>query len=263
MCGRYASTASQAQLVEVFEVDQVVELPGTGPLTPRYNIAPTDPVPAVVERRYEATGEVVRKLTRPRWGLVPSWSQDPGGAARMINARSETVAEKPAFRKAFTHRRCLLPADGYYEWYTLAEQPAAAAGRSSKPVKQPFFIHPLSRPGEPELMVMAGLYEFWRNDALPADHPDAWLSSCTIITTSATDELGKIHDRMPMQVRREDWDHWLDPGLVDPLAVHDLLYRPGPDEMTAWAVSRAVGNVRNDGPELVEPLPEAEQETLL
>ncbi|GAA1398125.1 SOS response-associated peptidase [Luteococcus peritonei] len=269
MCGRYAASASQAQLVEVFEVDEVVELPGQEPLAPRYNIAPTDPVPAVMERTDKATGQVARKLARPRWGLVPSWSKDPAGAARMINARSETVAEKPAFRKAFATRRCLLPADGYYEWYTLQQPAPASGGRAPKPVKQPFWIHPLPRPDEPELMVMAGLYEFWRNPALAPEDPDAWLTTCTVITTQATDELGHIHDRMPMQVRRRDWDHWLDPGLTDPLAAHDLLHVPGPQEMTAWAVSRLVSNVRNDGPELVQPVPtdptqgEPEQETLL
>lgn len=248
MCGRYAASASQDLLVETFEVDEVVELESLPPLAPRYNIAPTDPVPAVVERADKATGRIRRKLVRPRWGLVPGWSKDASGAARMINARSETVAEKPSFRKAFVSRRCLIPADGYYEWYAI---PTGG--------KQPYWIHPNRREGEPELMVMAGLYEFWRNQALAPEHPDAWLTTCTIITTSATDELGHIHDRMPMQVRRADWDHWLDPGLTDPLAVHDLLHAPGPDEMTAWPVSTLVGNVRNDGPELIQPLPGLEQ----
>ena len=258
MCGRYAASADEAQLVEVFAVDEVVQMPGLEPLAPRFNIAPTDPVPAVMERTEKESGQVARKLARPRWGLVPSWSKDRSGAARMINARSETVADKPAFRKAFAARRCLLPADGYYEWYPL-QQPAPPGGRAPRPVKQPFWIHPLPRPDEPDLMVMAGLYEFWRDDALPPEHPDAWLTTCTVITTQATDELGHIHDRMPMQVKRSDWDHWLDPGLTDPLAAHDLLHTPGPQEMTAWAVSRLVSNVRNDGPELLAPLPVEDQ----
>ncbi|MEL4506174.1 SOS response-associated peptidase [Luteococcus sp. H138] len=236
MCGRYAASASQDLLVETFEVDEVVELESLPPLAPRYNIAPTDPVPAVMDRRNQETGEVVRKLARPRWGLVPSWAKDRSRAASLINARSETVAEKPSFRKAFANRRCLLPADGYYEWY--------GQGKG----KQPYWIHPTDRSREPALMVMAGLYEFWRS-------PDGWLTTCTIITTTASDALGHIHDRMPMQVRPADWDHWLDPGLTDPLAVHDLLHAPGPDEMTAWPVSTLVGNVRNDGPELIQPLP--------
>lgn len=261
MCGRYAASASQDLLVETFEVDEVVELETLPPLAPRYNIAPTDPVPAVMERRDKNRGEVRRKLARPRWGLVPSWAKDRSRAAGLINARSETVAEKPSFRKAFATRRCLVPADGYYEWYT---GPATGKGR---PVKQPFWIHPLPRMGEPDLMVMAGLYEFWRDPTLPQDHPEAWLTTCTVITTQATDALGHIHDRMPMQVRRADWDHWLDPALTDPLAAHDLLHAPAPEEMTAWAVSRLVGNVRNDGPELIVPLPSVEdiptQEELL
>ncbi len=262
MCGRYAASASQALLVETFEVDHLVAHPGLPPLAPRFNIAPTDPVPVVMDRRDKESTEVVRMLARPRWGLVPSWSKDAAGAARMINARSETVADKPAFRKAFTSRRCLVPADGYYEWYSV-QQPALPSGRAPKPLKQPFWIHPNHRDGEPDLMVMAGLYEFWRNRSLPEDAEGAWLTTCTIITTTATDELGHIHDRMPMQVRRADWDFWLDPALSDPLAVHDLLHAPGPDEMTAWAVSKAVGNIRNDSPELTEPIAAAEQEALL
>ena len=157
----------------------------------------------------------------------------------MINARVETVADKPSFRRAFSTRRCLLPADGYYEWYTTDQRD----GRG-KPVKQPFFIHP----ADGGLYVMAGLYEFWKG-------PDAsWLSTCTIITTSATDALGQIHDRMPMVVAKEAWGDWLDPGFTgDPL---DLLRVPGPD-LEAYAVSRAVGQVANNSPELVLPMPDA------
>lgn len=263
MCGRYAASASQDLLVETFEVDEVVEIESLPPLAPRYNIAPTDAVPAIVQRLDKESGEQLRKLVRPRWGLVPSWSKDPAGGARMINARSETVDQKPAFRKAFASRRCLVPADGYYEWYTMAAQPTAT-GKAGKPVKQPFYIHPNQRPGQPDMMVMAGLYEFWRDRSLPDGHPDAWLTTCTIITTTASDELGHIHDRMPVQVLREDWEAWLDPTLTDPGAARELMHAPGPEEMTAWAVSKAVGNVRNDGPGLVEPLPEVPgQDSLL
>ncbi|MGO4955802.1 SOS response-associated peptidase [Luteococcus sp. Sow4_B9] len=251
MCGRYAASASQDLLVETFEVDEVVELESLPPLAPRYNIAPTDPVPAIVERHDRVTGGVRRKLVRPRWGLVPSWAKDRSRAASLINARSETVDSKPSFRKAFTHRRCLLPADGYYEWYT---RPADSG--TGRPTKQPYWIHPVAGHDDVPLMVMAGLYEFWRDPALPAEHPDAWLTTCTVITTQASDALGRIHDRMPMQVRRRDWQDWLDPDLNDPLAVHDLLHAPAPDEMTAHPVSPLVGQVRNDSPNLVEPLPD-------
>ena len=250
MCGRYASSASRDQLVEEFEVEEVMDTPDLPELRPRWNIAPTDPVAAVLERIDKRSGETVRKLGALRWGLVPSWSKDAKGAARLINARSETVAEKPAFRKAFAQRRCLIPADGYYEWYP-ATDPA-----TGKPVKQPFYIHPTAGHGL-DLMTMAGIYEFWRNERVASDAPDAWLTTCSIITTTASDALGQIHDRMPVQVRPEDWAAWLDPHLTDPLAAHDLLHAPESDEMTAYAVSRAVSNVRNDGPELIEPMEES------
>ncbi len=248
MCGRYAASKEADRLSEIFET--VAMVPGAD-LPPRFNIAPTDPVAAVLTRTDRESGQDIRKLAPLRWGLVPSWSKDPKGGARMINARSETVADKPAFRKAFANRRCLLPADGYYEWYQLAAAPG-----SSKPRKQPFFISPTAaNPARvPGLMAMAGLYEFWRDDTLPADHPDAWWSTCTIITTQATDALGHIHDRMPVQVRRDDWADWLDPRMTDPLGAHDLMHFPAEQEMTAWAVSTAVGKVGNEGRQLILPL---------
>ncbi len=235
MCGRYASSASRDVLVDTFELDEVVDLPG-----PSWNVAPTDLVPAVVERPAENGPR--RKLVPLKWGLVPSWSKDASGGARMINARVETVAEKPAFRRAFAARRCLLPADGYYEWYTTEQRDA-----KGKPVKQPFFI----RPADGGLLVMAGLYEFWKSPG------GEWLSTCTVITTTATDELGRIHDRMPMVIGRQGWDDWLNPDFDgDP---HELLHVPAP-ELEAYAVSRAVGQVANNSPDLVVPLPEAATE---
>lgn len=236
MCGRYAATADSDRLVAEFEVDEV----DAAPAGPSWNIAPTDPVPAIVERlgRGEAT-LVRRKLVQLRWGLVPSWSKDLGGGARMINARVESVAEKPAFRKAFAARRCLLPADGFYEWQ---------AQDSRK--KQPFFIHR----SDGGLLVMAGIYEFWRNPAVAAGQPDSWVSSCAIITTSATDALGRLHDRMPMVIQREAWDAWLDPQRTDPEAARELLRVTDADQLTAYPVDAAVGNVRNNGPELIEPV---------
>ena len=235
MCGRYASSASRDVLVDTFELDEVVDLPG-----PSWNVAPTDLVPAVVERPAENGPR--RKLVPLKWGLVPSWSKDASGGARMINARVETVAQKPAFRKAFAARRCLLPADGYYEWHTTEQRDA-----KGKPVKQPFFI----RPADGGLLVMAGLYEIWKSPG------GEWLSTCTVITTTATDELGRIHDRMPMVIGRQGWDDWLNPDFDgDP---HELLHVPAP-ELEAYAVSRAVGQVANNSPDLVVPLPEAAAE---
>ncbi|MEA4944121.1 MAG: SOS response-associated peptidase [Propionicimonas sp.] len=238
MCGRYASSASNDLLAELFEVEESV-----GPLPePSWNVAPTDAVPAVVERPAAGTGELVRKLVALRWGLVPSWSKDPGNGARMINARFETVAEKPAFRRAFAARRCLLPADGYYEWYTSTELDSRG-----KPVKQPFFIHP----SDGGLLAMAGLYEFWKSPA------GEWLASCTVITTQAADALGRIHDRMPMVVPPDAWGDWLDPRFgADP---RGLLAVPGAG-LEAHLVSRAVNNVANNTPDLVLPVPDADRE---
>ena len=253
MCGRYASSASPDRLVEIFEIDEIPDLPGVGSLVPRWNIAPSEPVAAVVERTDYDSGDVARKLYAPRWGLVPSWSHDPASGPRMINARAETVAEKPSFRRAFATRRCLIPADGYYEWYPLTRPDGTPVVRNGRPVKQPFWIHPLARPGEPNLMAMAGIYEFWRDRSAPSEAADAWLTTCSIITTQATDALGLIHDRMPMQIRRADWDAWLDPRLTDPVAAHDLLHAPASGEMTAHRVSTRVNSVANDGPDLIEP----------
>lgn len=235
MCGRFAASASTEEIVATFAVDEVVDEP-----RPTFNAAPTDPVPAVVERVDADTGGVVRKLVTPRWGLVPSWAKDTRGAARLINARAETVASKPAFRKAFATRRCLLPADGYYEWEPLPD--AAASGR---PVKQPWFI----APGDGGLFVMAGLYEFWRDPAT-----GAWLTTCTVITTTASDDVGRIHDRMPMVVAPDAWAAWLDPRLTDPGEVAGLLAAPAPAALASWPVAPLVNSVRNDGPQLVEPL---------
>ncbi|WP_203566321.1 SOS response-associated peptidase [Aestuariimicrobium ganziense] len=258
MCGRYAASAAQADLVETFEVDLVADLPQPPPWqAPRYNIAPTDQVSSVLERVDKTSGEVVRRLTGLRWGLVPSWTKPaagggPASSRPLVNARFETVAAKPSFAKAFASRRCLLPADGYYEWYPLLHADGSpVVGERNRPVKQPFYIRPVSGP-----MVMAGLYEFWRDPTLDSDDPSAWLVSTCIITTSASDDLGHIHDRMPVQVAHENWDAWLDPNLTDSEAARALAHVPEPGEMVAHAVSRLVNTVTNDGPELIEPLPE-------
>ncbi|MGH3494167.1 MAG: SOS response-associated peptidase, partial [Sciscionella sp.] len=168
MCGRYAASKNADQLVEEFEVD-LVSAPY--PLPPDFYVAPTKDVYAVLARRSRtpdgAPGVgVQRRLTVARWGLVPSWAKDPGIGARMINARVETLTERPAYKSAFARRRCILPADGYYEWY-----PTARRGRSGKPLKQPFFI----RPGDGSTLAMVGLYEIWRNRSVPDDASGAFL----------------------------------------------------------------------------------------
>ena len=169
-----------------FDIDDVFAgLPG-----PDYNVAPTVAVPAVFERRLKDTGEVRRRLAPLVWGLVPSWAKDVGGGARMINARVESVAEKPAFRRAFAARRCLLPADGFYEWYTpeATDQPGRSA--AGKVRKQPFFI----RRADGGLLVMAGIYEIWRDPTKDRDDDSAWLRTCSVITT-AGHRRGRAHPR--------------------------------------------------------------------
>lgn len=256
MCGRYASSRSPEDLVEEFEVLDP-RLEGAA-LPPSWNVAPTDEVPAVLERiprtddDPERRGEPVRQLRALRWGLVPSWAKDEKIGSRMINARMETVAEKPAFRKAFASRRCILPADGYYEWYPLDQTDA-----KGKQKKQPFFI----RPEDGSVLAMAGLYEIWRDPTRADDDEDRFRWTCTVLTTEATDDLGRIHDRMPLLVDRDLRHAWLDPRT--PAAELPGLLRPAQQTgLTAYPVSTAVGNVRNNGPELVAPLPLAEQETL-
>lgn len=206
-----------------------------------FNVAPTNDVYAVVERPPHDAPDAapVRLLRVARWGLVPSWAKDPSIGNRMINARVETVAEKPAFRKAFARRRCLLPADGYYEWY------GETNGK-----KQPFFI----RPPDGGSLAMAGLYELWRDRSKADDDPDRWLWSVTVLTTTAEDDLGRIHDRMPMLVERDRWSAWLDPQRDDPRELSGLLVPAAPGRLAAYPVSTEVNNVRNDGPQLVEPI---------
>lgn len=165
----------------------------------------------------------------------------------MINARAETVAEKPAFRRAFGSRRLDVPADGFYEWF-----PTEQVGRSGKPLKQPSFV----RRADGGILALAGIYEFWRDPDKP-DADDAWVSSFAVITTTATDDVGHIHDRMPMTVAPDRWQDWLDPRVPAEQAA-GLMAPPAPGELEVYAVSRAVNNVRNSGPELLEPIPETD-----
>lgn len=241
MCGRYVATTPPGQLA--LEFDAALSLDED--LPPDYNVAPTKQVPAVFVRAD------ARILTTLRWGLVPFWAKDPSIGSRMINARIETAAEKPVFRQAFARRRCLLPADGYYEWLKPAvpAQPegeaAPAAKRGKKPPaprKQPFFIHPAEAG---EKLALAGVYERWR------DAEGLEICTTSILTTAAVGDLAAIHDRMPLSVPRAGWAAWLDPALQDPESARDLLdFAP---RWTAVPVSDAVNSVRNNGPELIEP----------
>jgi putative SOS response-associated peptidase YedK len=248
MCGRYASSRRPEDLIEEFEV---VDNRVRSPLAPDYNVAPTKEVYAVVERppSAEASGpeppDAQRQLRVVRWGLVPSWAKDPAIGNRMINARMETVAEKPAFKRAFAKRRCLLPADGYFEWY-----PTEQKTKAGKPRKQPFFI----RPKDGSSLAMAGLYEIWRDPTRAEDDPERFRWTCTVITTEAEDELGKIHDRMPLMVERERWGEWLDPSQAKD-SLLELLVPAAPGRLEAYPVSTEVSNVRNNGAHLLDPLP--------
>ena len=236
MCGRYATTQTSATLHQAFEIDlanSFVELEAD------YNMAPTKLAPVVIGRRDDDAppGAPQRELLTARWGLVPSWAKDPSIGSRMINARVETAHEKPAFRKAWAQRRCLLPADGYFEWYTGEAEPG------QKATKQPFFL----TPKDGGILPMAGMYELWKS-------PEGeWIWTCTILTTDATDELGHLHDRTPMTVT--DQDAWLDPAVKDP---RELLIPAMVGGLVAFPVSKAVGNVKNSGPELIKPLTNGE-----
>jgi putative SOS response-associated peptidase YedK len=248
--------------MDEFEIDDEFDgLPG-----PDYNVAPTVAVPAIFERRIShgsvlpgvrggrppRSDTVRRRLAPLVWGLVPSWAKGPSIGSKMINARVETVADKPAFRKAFAARRCLLPADGFYEWYAIEAPPSGVR----KPLKQPFFIHRF----DDQPLIMAGLYEIWRDPTKERDDDSAWLRTCTVITTQATDAVGHIHNRMPMVVRRDAADAWLDPGLTDVRRVRDLLAVTESELLEAYAVSTEVNSVQNNHPGLLEPI--SAEETL-
>ena len=249
MCGRYASSRRPEDLAEEFEIDEAsVKETVAEPLAADFNVAPTKEVYAVLTRPPAADrpAEADRQLRVLRWGLVPFWAKDPAIGNRMINARMETVHEKPAFKQAFAKRRCLLPADGYYEWY-----PTQARTKAGKPVKQPFFI----RPKDGSVLAMAGLYEIWRDPTRDDDDPQRFRWSCTVLTTTAEDEVGHIHDRMPLLVEPERYAAWLDPTPQDPDALRSLLVPAAPGRLEAYPVSTQVNNVRNNGAELVEPVP--------
>ncbi|WP_269092629.1 SOS response-associated peptidase [Arthrobacter hankyongi] len=233
MCGRFVMARATADLVSAFGVDDVA-----GPeVRPSWNIAPTQRVRLVTERLDPETGELTRLLETARWGLVPVWAKSASVGARMINARVETVTEKPSFRAAAVKRRALVPAEGYYEWQKTG------AG------KIPHYL--TSEDGS--LLAFAGLYEFWKDPELPEEAEEQWLMSCTIITTSATDALGHIHDRTPLIVPPDLQADWLDPHLADKHDVRQLLDAMPEPRLVPRIVSAAVGSVRNNGPELIEP----------
>ena len=219
MCGRFVLIADPNVIQQEFN------LTGVPDVTPRYNIAPTQTLPVI-------TNENPRELSFLRWGLVPSWAKDDTAGAKMINARAETVAEKPAFRSAFRRRRCLVPASGFYEWQARDDG------------KAPMFIHLKDR----EIFAFAGLWEVWQ---MPTGEP---LRTFTILTTDANDFVSSIHNRMPVILRREDYASWLQPDEVPAEALQPLLKPFDPAAMAAHEVSKAVNRATFDAPECIVPL---------
>lgn len=254
MCGRYAASARQADLVEDFDIedDRTSEpsrsilvnpqVPALG--EPDYNMAPTKQAPVVLARPD-------RQLRHLTWGLVPSWAKDLKIGLRMINARAETVAETSAFAKAVRARRCLVPADGWFEWQVSP----TAVDTKGKPRKQPFFVH--RRDGAS--MAMAGVYEFWRDPAvLDRDDPDAWVTSFAIITTAAEPGLDRIHDRQPLVLERGDWSTWLDSQVTSLDQIGPLISFAAPGRFDAYPVSTAVNSSRTTGEQLLLPVGESD-----
>jgi putative SOS response-associated peptidase YedK len=254
MCGRYVSVKSDEDLTSEFDVEEVVG----EPLAPSWNVAPTDDVRIIAKRKPhgrsdDAGAKPVTQLRTARWGLIPGWTKPPAGSAgglvpnssrtrtggaKMINARIETVTERPAFKTAAARRRCLVPALGYYEW------------QKTDGGKIPHFLH------DPDgrVLAMAGLYELWRDPSRPDDDPGRWLWTCTIITQQAADLLGEIHDRNPVVVPPELREPWLDCSSDDAATAARLLDQIPEARLEPYVVSSAVGNVKNNGPELIEPV---------
>jgi putative SOS response-associated peptidase YedK len=231
MCGRLFQTSPPQRLAALFGTANPMS---NAP--PRYNAAPTDLLLTV--RYNPKTGQ--RALDPLRWGLVPNWAKDPKIGATLTNARAETIAEKPAFRDAFARRRCLVPVDGFYEWHRPEQGP-----------KQPYaFAHPANDAGERPLLVLAGLWESWRDPA------GEILRTITLVTTAANGVMAPIHHRMPVILAAEDWAVWLGDRPGRSLRDAAALLRPcADDRLDHWPVSPAVGNVRNQGAELPLPVP--------
>ncbi len=286
MCGRYSTSRRPEELVEDYEIEFTKgDGPGTDLAEAGgeadFNVAPTKVAPVVLTRRPrgeprgaasgdDADGEPddesedlaqpdaeerlepvepepVRWLRGLTWGLVPSWAKDRSVGARMINARVETLLDK-TFRRPALLRRCLVPADGWYEWQVSPTE----TGARGKPVKQPFFMRPIV---DDAPIAFAGIYEFWRDRAAHPDDPTAWLTTFAVITQPAEPGLTAIHDRMPLVLPQDRWRDWLDPDLQDADSVRALLAPPVAGRFAAYPVSTRVNAVANNGPELLEELP--------
>jgi putative SOS response-associated peptidase YedK len=219
MCGRFALYADPIALAKKFQAENVPELP------PSYNVAPSQAIPVIRQEQGRRT------FAMARWGLIPSWAKDIKISYSTINARAETVAEKPAFRSAFQHRRCLIPADGYFEWQEIAY---------SK-IKQPWYISLKNQ----EPMALAGLWEHWQG------RDGSEIESCSIIVTSGNEIMQPIHDRMPVILSPETWDTWLDTANTDKQGLQTLLTQYPADEMAAWRVGTVVNSPKHNGEECI------------
>ena len=226
MCGRFRLTRKDQEIREYFDVPDDFEW------KPRYNIAPTENVAVVRQRRDHPS----RTLSGMRWGLIPYWSKDAKGAARMINARSEEITEKPAYREAFQQRRCLVPADGFYEW--------KREGKS----KQPFHLGMT----DDSLFAFAGIWERWKNPA------GEIIKSCAILTTTPNNLLSGIHDRMPVILSPDDYEEWLNPA-ADIEVLKPMLKPYSSRTMRMYSVSTAVNRAGYDAPDCIAPVREPQQ----
>ncbi|KAA0236441.1 MAG: putative SOS response-associated peptidase YedK [Acidimicrobiales bacterium] len=239
MCGRFVSSSPPDEIAKYFDVAEVAETY----LEPSYNVAPSQEVYAVFER------DAVRQLQPFRWGLIPFWAKERSVGYKMINARAETLADKNAYKRAFRSRRCIIPANGFYEWKRIP-------GRRAK---QPFYIH---RPDD-EPYAFAGLWEVWRGagEGEGGEVDDVGpVSSCTIVTCAANDALEAVHDRMPVILPRRAWDEWLSEEVDDVSRLGKLLV-PAPSDLTVlYPVSTAVNNPRSAGARLIDRLQDGQVE---
>lgn len=221
MCGRFVLTADTGAIQQSFNLTTVPDMPA------RFNIAPTQPVAVI-------TNDNPKELTYYRWGLIPSWAKDAKIGNNLINARSEDVEDKPSFRSAFKRRRCLIPADGFYEWSSRGKD------------KVPMFVHLQNH----ELFAFAGLWEVWHS-------PDGEeIRTCTILTTEPNELIRPLHNRMAVILHQADYDTWLTPGELPPPALKPLLKPYEADRMAVYEVSKLVNKPSNDSPECMEPIPQ-------
>jgi putative SOS response-associated peptidase YedK len=240
------SVQERADLSELYDATAVGE-----ELAPSYNVAPTSDIYAVVEHADPRTEKVDRQIRNLRWGLVPSWAKDPTIGDRLINARVETLADKPSWRGPFRRQRAVIPAAGYYEWGPREHDSAVG--------KQPYYLHPIDPIG---VLSFAGLYEMWRDPSKDNSDPMRWLWTAVIITTDATGPAGDIHDRTPLVLPRDRVDAWLDPSRTHPDQIYEVLNGIVLQPLAVRPVSSRVNRVGTDNPELIEPVSEYIDERL-